>query len=588
MPKNDTIAKHHAGAESHVQRLRKLAEARQRVLAMPAGKAMSAILDHPQPAALVHAFPEADLALLIHEIGPDEALPILALASNRQWEYLLDTEGWNRDQVDHPMTTAWLTLLLKADPDRLVRWCFAENLDFIELYLFRNIEVRIRESDLSPSDLGDGFFSDDDTFYVRFVDYPVSTPAEEAQKSARNAMLADLLRRLSIYDHVRYQGLLMEAAGLIPAETEEELFRLRNIRLAEKGLVPFHDAVGVYQPLAAGELARRSKKVISRPAADDGQLPVPGLAAAFLEEDNLFVRGLKQITDSVVLSQLQGELASLCNQVITADRITVREREQLARVVARVSGYLAIGLEQETADGTGRREALAAGLLQRHLLADIFRSGIAGAMELHWQAVRWRKRSWWQGRNLPLNFWDEAWMGLLGGLLIDRPKYYDPTQIGSNYRDFKTIDEIQDTGRRLGRIIDLDGVLERMQIPLPAQSGAPRLTYKNLLLTRWARSWLELPTPAAGEPTMAIPLGPFRNFYRWLWTADTDGRRIDDGRKAEFLDWLAAASDTGPIDLRETLGAVLEALFDELHNELAPVSAGNLDPRYIQLFLLTP
>ena len=193
-------------AVSHSDRIRQLAETRRRILSMPAEQAMDAILDHPQPSALVHSFPEEDLHFLIHDLGTDNALPLISLASTRQWDYLLDMEVWKKDQLNYPQATTWLQLLLRADPDRLVKWCFDERLEFLELYLFRNIELRVRESDLFSSDFDDGFFTDDDTFYVRFVDYPATTPEAEAAKSRRNEMLSQLLRRISIFDHPRYQG----------------------------------------------------------------------------------------------------------------------------------------------------------------------------------------------------------------------------------------------------------------------------------------------------------------------------------------------------------------------------------------------
>ena len=332
-------------------RIRQLTESRQQVLALPAEKALQAILAHPQPAALVHSFSEEDLHFLIHDIGLENALPLLSLASNRQWEYMVDMEAWSRDRLNFQTTTAWLQLLLAADADRLAKWCYEEKLEWIELYLFRNIELRIRESDQSPSDLGDGFFTDDDTFYVRFVDYPVASPQEEAFKSMRNEMLGQLLRRLSLFDHLRYQGLLMESMGLIPDEIEEELFRLRNVRLGEKGFLPFDEAVGVYQPLQPEELAARGKKILRQEPADDSQLPVPRITATFLEGDNLFVRALKQIQAPHILEQLQTETASLCNRVIAADRAVIRGRDQLRSVVSKVSGYLSIGLERLLAGG---------------------------------------------------------------------------------------------------------------------------------------------------------------------------------------------------------------------------------------------
>ena len=84
---------------SHSDRIRHLAETRRHILTMPAAQAMAAILEHPQPAALVHSFPEEDLHVLIHDVGLDNALPLVGLASNRQWEFMLDMEVWNKELI---------------------------------------------------------------------------------------------------------------------------------------------------------------------------------------------------------------------------------------------------------------------------------------------------------------------------------------------------------------------------------------------------------------------------------------------------------------------------------------------------------
>lgn len=571
---------------SHSDRIGKLAATRQHVLSIPAEQAMAAILDHPQPAALVHSFPEEDLHFLIHDLGLDNALPLVGLASNRQWEFMLDMEVWKKDQLNYPLATTWLQLLLRADPDRLVKWCFDDRLEFLELYLFRNIELRVRESDQFSSDLDDGFFTDDDTFYVRFVDFPAATPESSAAKALRNEMLRQLLRRISAFDHPRYQGLLLESVSLIPVETEEELFRMRNVRLAEKGFMPFHEAVGVYQPLGPGDLSARGKKAIRQPSPDDPRFPVPQFAATFLDGDNLFVRALKGIRDVHVIQQLQGELAGLCNQVISADQAVIRNRNQLKTVVSKVSGYLGIGLERMTDSTANKQESMAAALLQRHLLADIFRNGFGSALQLKWQATRWHKESWCQSQPVDLTFWDERWLGVLGGLLIDRPRYYDPSTAGSMYRDFLTREEIEATGQALDQVIAMDRLLKQMAITIATDAGIRRLTYKNLMLTLWARASLKAPPVDTVTSTIAVSLSAFKAFYEGLWTDQADQRIIGDEKKAAFLHWAAVASGQSPEDLSNRLGTVFEALFDEIERELAPVEAGNVDPRHVDLFLL--
>jgi Family of unknown function (DUF6178) len=569
----------------HTDRLRQLAEKRREVLSMPAQQALAVILDHPQPAALVHSFADEDLHFLIHDIGPDDARPLLALASNRQWEYLLDMETWHKGQLNYQQITNWLQLLLRADPNRLIAWCFDERLEYLELYLFRNLELRVRESDEGPSDFGNGYLSDDDTLYVRAVDYPVATEEEEEIKARRNEVLKQLLSRLSHFDHLRYQGLLMEAANIIPAETEEELYRLRNVRLAEKGFLPFHEAVGVYQPLRPGDLAVRGKKII-RAAAEDSRYPVPQLASSFLAGDSLFVRALKGMGEIHVIQQLQMELASLCNQVISADQTIIRSRGQLQSVVAKVNGYLSIGLELVTRKYPGNREARAAVFLRRRLLADIFRTGYASALRLKWKASRWHKDSW--SRPVDLTFWDEAWLGLLGGVLIDRPKFYDPSSPASNYRDFQTCDEIAATRRGLEQITAMDHLFKCMHLPTTPLAHIRFLTYKNLLLTLWARAALAAAPIENEASAITISVAAFKPFFTALWSQEEGRRRIGDGKKNEFLQWAAKASGQSLADLSDRLGAVFEALFDEMEQELSQVEAKNLDSRYIKLFLLQP
>ncbi len=571
----------------HRDRLRRLAESRKNILGQPADQAMAAIAKHPQPAALVHSFPEADLHFLLHDIGLDNALPLLALASDRQWEYLLDMEIWDRDRLNIQSTTFWLQLLLHADPDRLARWCFDQHADLLELYLFRNIEVRVRESDQVPSELGEGFFTDDDTFYIRFVDYPVATPQEEALKARRNQMLSQLLRRLSIVDHPRYQGLLMESAGLIPAESEEELYRLRNVRLGEKGLLPFEEAIGVYQPLPPGQLTARGRKVVRPAASEVPQVPVPQLASSFLEGDDLFVQALKHIDAPHELGQLQVELATLCNQVITADREAVRGRAQLQAAVAKVSGYLSIGLERMTAGTAGSRSAAAAGCVRRHMLSDIFRTGFAGILELKWRAAAWQKQSWTQAHKLGLAFWGETWFGRLGGLLIESPKYYDPDHAGSNYREFRTRNEIEETGRVLDQVVALDRLLSQLAIGKASPPKNRLLTYKSALLTLWARGCLNMPPMDPETSAMAIRLPAFKTFYPTLWTIEADRRFIGDDRKTDFLQWIAEASGQSVAALSASLGPVFESLFDEIERELAAVETDNIDWRHVHLFLIS-
>ena len=120
-----------------LERFRTLQEKRQQLMALEPKDALERILQDPQPLPLVHSFPEQDLYFLIHDIGPEDTLPLLSLASDRQWEHIADLETWQKDQIDLKSVARWLGLLLDADPDRFIRWFLEQKLEFIEFYLIK-------------------------------------------------------------------------------------------------------------------------------------------------------------------------------------------------------------------------------------------------------------------------------------------------------------------------------------------------------------------------------------------------------------------------------------------------------------------
>ena len=115
-----------------VTKIEELSRQRKKIFSLSSEQALEAILDYPQPAALVHSFSEEDFYFLIHDIGPEDALPLLSLASDKQWEHIVDLEAWQRDQIDVNSVSRWLGLLLDADPNRFIRWFLEQKLEFIE------------------------------------------------------------------------------------------------------------------------------------------------------------------------------------------------------------------------------------------------------------------------------------------------------------------------------------------------------------------------------------------------------------------------------------------------------------------------
>ncbi len=563
----------------------KLADLRREILVEDPEKALGTILDHPFPVTLVQSFTPEDLYILIHRIGPDDALPVLALASNRQWQYVIDMEAWQGDQIDNHSLTEWFNRLLQADPDRFGHWIFNQQIDTFRFYLFKNIELRIRQHDQDPSELGPDFFSDDETFYIRFQPFAGDTPDKEKFQQLRDQFLTDVLRRISVLDHIKFQGLLLEADSLIPAEAEEELYRLRNIRLAEQGLLPYEEAVGIYQHLSVENLFTRQPKSIrtSHPPGTTSEL-VPVISQQQLESDNLFIRTLEQIQDQAVFFWLQSEFAGLCNQIISADKVKIRDQAVLAEVVVKARDYLAIALEKITLEYPGRQKWPLEKVLQTFLLVDIFRVGYGCALEVKWDAEKWVRNSWFRKNGLPLSFWDEYWLGVLGGLLLKKPLFFDNFATGVIYREFSSLEEIKNTALAVQGAMAFDDLLALLEARPPIDQHYGHLTYKNLLLTLWADHYLGLAT--GKHRPVALKPAHLQSLYRDLWTGSDRPRKIGNEIKTVFLDWLADRAVLAPEAISRRLGHLLEDLFNEIEAELGTVDQDNLDPRFITLFLM--
>ncbi len=569
-----------------IARLQELKRERERLLSLPSEAALEHLVSEKKTIAIVHSFPPEDFHLLVRDIGAQDALPLLAMASNRQWEYLLDIETWHKDRMDFSSATEWLNLLLSADPTRLAEWCAKEKDSFLEFFLLHNIEVRIREYDETPSELGKDFITFDDTFYFRILNPPFlpetdadpETPLHGEQfLENRKDFLIQLLQRLSKFDHHRFQNILLESVTIIPAETEEELYRLRNVRLAEKGFLPFDEAVGIYQPLTEKDLKKRTRKRQTEPATDDHFMPVPYTAQNLLDPDGIFAKALSSIKNENSLMQLQSEFAGLCNQLLVADQKAINGRSGLHDAVKKASGYIGIGIEALSGSKVGQ--------IEPYLLADLFRVGYGKALRLKWRADKWRNNSWFKAQGLPLSFWDEDWLGVIGGLLIKRPLCFDKYQIGKRYREFSTTQDIFVTDTILTEIIAFDDLLATLPLttkPLPPGS---LLTYKNFLLTHWAR---EVTEPGTGQTAFApLPLDAFKSFFDTLWHSPKKPRTIRFSVKSDFLKWLADKSGLTGTEISRQCGKTLESLFSEIESELGQISKKNIEPRYIQLFLIS-
>jgi len=569
----------------------KLRTVRQQILVSDSEKALDMILDAPAPASLIQSFPDQDLYYLMHKIGPDDFIPILSLAKSEQWEYILDVEVWDGDRLDLEYMTKTFDLLFKADPQRLLRWIITEKPDFFEFYLFKNMTIYVREhDDLPPEDFND-YITLDDKFYFRFPEKPQadatdpleSENAENSTIEPRNTedaweLIETMLKALAQMDLSVFHGLLQETSGVLTAETEEEQFRLKNLRLAEKGFLPTHEAIGIYQPTRLSSLRRRPENTFSQKETFDPDIPLPPqFFSGFIEGDDLFVKSLKLFDNDFFLA-LESELAALINKIISADKIKLRAREDLEKSISKACDYLNLGLEVLLEEKPQTPE-LAANVIRKYFLEDIFRTGSRSGIKLMTKAVNWFKQSFMNKNNLPLSFLGEDFLGVVGGLFLERPLYFDNYATGELYRNFKTLSDIRKTDITLEQVIGLDKILEKLNVDIKSfMEGV--LTYKTLILTLWAKDRLKLKPDL--EP---IDTEIFIDFFVALFSKSEEDTDLCI-QLNDLIIWTSERTGMDEKDLPQGFKEVLKDIIHELETEYGMVDPEDIDPRFISHFLL--
>jgi len=342
--------------------------------------------------------------------------------------------------------------------------------------------------------------------------------------------------------------------------------------------VPFDEAVGIYQPVPGN---RKPARKPARKPEKPGHLPVPVVHTRLMDQTTLFARALACVDSPVAIETLSTEFAALCNNIVVADGARLSAKKELSHVVNKACGYIAIGLSRmaESKDAPG--PAQAASLMTAHALADIFRLGYSAAMEVKRTADKRLLTSWCLAKRLPVSFWGEERAGALAGLLIKRPLFFD-AQTGLP-REFESMEDIDRTRAVLDEIMVIDGLLKKADIdPAPVSAGV--LTATNLLLTLWARSALGLP-----ETVEFIPVNQFRPFLAGLFKKSRGKKEghIHDDQKESFLQWLSKSTGLEAYDISTQAGPVLERMFAEVEEDMGATAPKDLDPKYVQVFLVS-
>jgi hypothetical protein len=324
------------------------------LMSHPARQRMELILERPDAKDLVAAMDANDFFHTIQEIGPDDSLSLLALASLEQVNHLFDIEWWRKDTLEPAKALDWIERLAGAGGAVLLEWI--SHVDFeLLVSLFKqwisldtapeDIDLLEAVESLPPRTLDNHYFWE--SRYPQFDD-----------------LVAQLLTVIFETNYNFFKELLNSVLYVPSPEVEEIAFRFHRARLEDHGIPDFYDAMEIYKTIGPKEFAQKALF-----AQADPERPAPAFALALLPAGDLFAKTLRTLEDPGLIETLQAETAALANKVIIADQLSPDDARALRRAVDKTLAYINLGLELRS----GASIEKAARIVRDNFLEHLFR-----------------------------------------------------------------------------------------------------------------------------------------------------------------------------------------------------------------------
>lgn len=546
-------------------------------LRLPPQERLEVVLHAPEPMKLVRALPDSEAYLTIREVGPNDALPMIALTSASQLQHLLDLESWRGEDYDPLRAGAWIALLLEAGEPTLRR--LLRSISDEELTLL--FQSWIRVSPILPEDEvegqhGHGMTESGDELGIMSPDgYYRFRPSLDQHAAAIHRMTA----MLYVEQRERYTRIVWDALYQLPAEVEEQARQWRQSRLEEHGYPPLDEARSVYRP----PQGTRSAAGTIEPEA-----PIPPRTPLALPMVQVGIGPAIERLPRLDQERAMRELVALGNRILIADAGDTGDPAARIAALEKSAATIHVALEARNAAEPSR----AAETIARVPLIELFREGHEQAAVLQRRAHGMRRDGWAAAHPQALSLLDTPIRERIEALLFPCPAYFDvgegATEAG--VRPFQSMSEIRETAvalqiaEMLGRLfverlgLDVAAVLDSER---PERAESARFSTFLLTLLAWHAVRGEIDGSALPPATVAS----FLERVASERAAPPEAPRLA----------LAALGDELERQLRLT--ADDRALFDAFGRacllQLAQECRGldpalPVDPRYVSCLLIEP
>lgn len=320
---------------------------------------VEALFAASDPVAAIRALPADEFFYVLHELGFPDALDLLVHGTAEQVQGVLDLAIWDNDQVSLERGTEWLAAIAQAPFETVGAWARGLDVELLALLLRQRTRVyELSEEQEAPTDTEGPIYTTPDRLFA------IELLGDETTQRITQHLVEDLYRA----DHNLTRRLLVGLKGEMDSELEETAFRWRTGRMADLGFVDFYEALESYRELDPASVRLPSTPPPPAKADEDAPRVLPLVMADRLSGTTPFARAVAGLEPDVA-TRVHQALALLCNQVLSADRVSPGDDEAVAGVLGRVAATLDLALEylnrRDQAEGSAVLRALPLPLLFR-------------------------------------------------------------------------------------------------------------------------------------------------------------------------------------------------------------------------------
>jgi len=533
-------------------------------LAAPRGyKRIDALLSADDAQAAVAALSPNEVFELVHEVGFEDAQPLLELATPQQIQGCFDLDAWNKDQLDVAPLKPWLASLLETGFEKVGQVWGALDAELRALILQR--QTKIYDCTLGeepPEDSEIPTMVTPDRFFM------IELHGDDDTQRLVQRVVEDLYRA----DQDLARHTIMAARSELTSELEEMSYRWRSARLADLGYVDFYEALDLFRPLTADQVHIGEGSQDRHVAEEPSQMPL-ALAEEVMGRSFL-ARALAAIDDPAEAERLEAALMILVNKVLAAGRAKPGQAEVVRRGALYATATLSLGLETVARGDLERaRDALRTVGLGR-----LFRVGYTVTHKLARLAQALAPRSLTAGSPAK---------ELVAALCSPRPLFArvadegaaaprGPTTAAAGLRPFESVADLRRAGEILTGLTVRIALVESLGVDVVAlgQAPEPRPSLDDHIRTALARAVVGGPFTGAALSQAELTALRDRGMVNGTLTeaARAAGMEAIRGRLGE-----AQLSASGAV-----LSRLVTGWLDELEAILGEVTDAEIDPRFVE------